>query len=86
MTLFLILLHDSDACFYLQVSTEIHRNFEDSYIWWTYHKVVKGMGILRDPIDGAATSINCAVNPELAGVGGVYFSDCEPDVTSAQAQ
>ena len=44
------------------------------------------MGILRDPIDGAATSINCAVNPELAGVGGVYFSDCKPDVTSAQAQ
>jgi WW domain-containing oxidoreductase len=35
---------------------------------------------------GAATSVYCAVAPELAGVGGRYFTDCRPKGASKGAQ
>lgn len=35
---------------------------------------------------GAATSVYCAVAPELEGLGGMYFNNCFRCEPSAQAQ
>ncbi|TNN70927.1 WW domain-containing oxidoreductase [Liparis tanakae] len=35
---------------------------------------------------GAATTVYCAVAPELEGVGGMYFNNCFRCLPSAQAQ
>ncbi|KAF4081439.1 hypothetical protein AMELA_G00161330 [Ameiurus melas] len=35
---------------------------------------------------GAATTVYCAVAPELEGLGGMYFNNCFRCVPSAQAQ
>lgn len=35
---------------------------------------------------GAATTVYCAVAPELEGLGGMYFNNCFRCLPSAQAQ
>ena len=42
-------------------------------------------GMLRDSAQGAANSLNAAVNPELNKEEFVYYSDCQPARTSAAA-
>ena len=37
-------------------------------------------------VQGAATSVFCAVAPELEGVGGKYFVDCKATPASEEAQ
>ncbi|XP_060069518.1 dehydrogenase/reductase SDR family member on chromosome X-like [Ylistrum balloti] len=36
------------------------------------------IGTSKSPFEGAWTSLNAAINPELAGVRDVYFSECRP--------
>ena len=43
-------------------------------------------GMLQTPEKGARTTINCAVNPELAGVSGVYYINCKPAQLSQLAR
>ncbi|MCI4381912.1 hypothetical protein PGIGA_G00257410 [Pangasianodon gigas] len=41
---------------------------------------------VRKSQQGAATTVYCAVAPELEGLGGMYFNNCFRCVPSAQAQ
>ena len=40
----------------------------------------------RSVKDGAATTINAAVNPTLNSQQAVYYSDCQPKVSSADSR
>ena len=40
----------------------------------------------RNPKDGAATTINCAVNPHLNSQQAYYYADCRPKEPSATAR
>ncbi|XP_053399651.1 retinol dehydrogenase 13-like [Mercenaria mercenaria] len=42
--------------------------------------------IIKNPIQGAQTTIHCAVSQELDGVSGKYFSDCAIKEEAPQAQ
>lgn len=41
---------------------------------------------MKTPYEGAVAMINAAVNPELAGVSGVYYVDCKPAFTTSVAK
>lgn len=41
-------------------------------------KLMNALKMTETPEKGAMTTINCAVNPELAGVSGVYYKNCKP--------
>lgn len=49
-------------------------------------KVMNVFGMVQTPEKGAMTTINCAVNPELAGVSGVYYINCKPAQPSQLAR
>jgi len=68
------------------VRTEIFRDIEASigvfkYLMW---------GLLwpftKNPMQGAQTTIHCAVAEELEGETGLYYSDCSPKEAAPQAQ
>ena len=44
------------------------------------------LAFLRNPKDGAATTINCAVNPELNTQEAVYYDDCAPKQPSEDSR
>ena len=44
------------------------------------------LDFMRSVKDGAATTINCAVNPELNSGQCVYYSDCAPKQPTAIAR
>lgn len=54
------------------------RNIKPNY----HHKT----GAVKNPMEGATTIINCAVNPALEHVGGVYYQDCQPASTTSVAR
>lgn len=47
---------------------------------------MNALGMTETPEKGAMTTINCAVNPELAGVSGVYYINCKPAQPSRLAR
>ena len=49
-------------------------------------KVMNVLGMVKTPEKGAITTINCAVNPELAGVSGIYYVNCKPAQPSQLAR
>ncbi|XP_069136791.1 polyprenol dehydrogenase-like isoform X2 [Argopecten irradians] len=50
------------------VETELPRNFQDMKTFICFTSVTKCIGKLKSPYEGAETSINAAVNPELKGI------------------
>ena len=42
--------------------------------------------MMRTPLEGANDIIYAAVNPDLKGVGGVYFKDCKNGYTTAASR
>ena len=69
-----------------QVDTEIARSFQDFSLMKNGFRVMNVFGMLHTPEKGARTTINCAVNPELAGVSGVYYINCKPAQPSQLAR
>lgn len=65
------------------VETNIGAEFKDRTAYQIFLSVSRFVGVMRSPFDGAATVINCAVNPELKTAGGVYFKDCQPASTTS---
>ncbi|XP_073515243.1 WW domain-containing oxidoreductase isoform X1 [Phyllobates terribilis] len=61
--------------------SSIHRN------WWGYRLL---FGLVRpftkSMQQGAATSVYCAVSPDLEGLGGMYFNNCCRCLPSQEAQ
>ena len=49
-------------------------------------RIYKALGMSRTPQEGAKTTINCAVYPELAGVSGAYYIDCRSTQPSQLAR
>ena len=39
--------------------------------------IIKGAGVVKNTEQGAATTVWCAVSPQLSGKGGVYCADCD---------
>lgn len=68
------------------VNTEITRSFQDFSLMKNGFKVMNVFGMVQTPEKGAMTTINCAVNPELAGVSGVYYINCKPAQPSQLAR
>lgn len=63
------------------VETEINRSFTDLGRWKVFFGLSKLIGVTKTPFEGARTTINVAVNPQLAGIRDVYYSDCKPAST-----
>ena len=40
----------------------------------------------RTPVEGAATSLNCAVNPQLNSQQHFYYESCRPKLSSANSR
>ncbi|XP_070577917.1 retinol dehydrogenase 13-like [Ptychodera flava] len=57
------------------VKTELGRHFGKLAL---FAMNVMAYIVLKDPVDGAQTSIHCAVDEGLKDVTGLYFSDCVP--------
>eukprot|EP01080_Neovahlkampfia_damariscottae_P005055 gene5055-8650_t len=54
------------------IATELSRDLDTtSSLMWTL-----GKGFMKSIPQGAATTIYCAVSPEINGKSGLYFSDC----------
>ncbi|KAK3602907.1 hypothetical protein CHS0354_018774 [Potamilus streckersoni] len=68
------------------VDTEISRNFQDFRLMNAFNSVVRVFGQMKTPIDGALPIINAVVNPNLKGVGGVYFKSLEAGYSTAEAR
>ena len=49
-------------------------------------RIYKALGMAKTPQEGAKTTINCAVNPELAGVSGTYYINCRSTQPSQLAR
>ncbi|KAM8947826.1 WW domain-containing oxidoreductase [Pelodytes ibericus] len=61
--------------------SSIHRN------WWGYRLLFALVRpFTKSMQQGAATSIYCAVSPELEGLGGMYFNNCCRCLPSQEAQ
>ena len=43
-------------------------------------------GQMKNPLEGATSVINGAVNPELAGISGMYYKDCKDSNKTATAK
>ncbi|XP_021355312.1 retinol dehydrogenase 14-like [Mizuhopecten yessoensis] len=65
------------------VDTEVTRNFSDMKQFAVFLSLSKLVGKAKNPFEGAETSINAAVNPELKGVRDVYYCDCKPESISS---
>ncbi|XP_029454716.1 retinol dehydrogenase 12-like [Rhinatrema bivittatum] len=63
------------------VSSELIRHSLMLKICWVFCSF-----FLKTPVQGAQTSIYCAVAEELESTSGKYFSDCSPASISAEAQ
>ncbi|KAL3882937.1 hypothetical protein ACJMK2_029239 [Sinanodonta woodiana] len=68
------------------VDTEISRNFQDFHMMKAFNRVVRLFGQMKTPIDGALPIINAVVNPDLKGVGGIYFKSLEGGYSTAEAR
>lgn len=64
------------------VRTELGRYFSDSYGWKARLFFVLfyplTLWMMKTPVQGAQTTIHCAVDRKLDTTTGVYFSDCRP--------
>ncbi|XP_072236375.1 retinol dehydrogenase 13 [Leuresthes tenuis] len=67
------------------IRTELGRYFFPKLALWK--KIVASivMRIVKDPWEGAQTTIYCAVEEKLANESGLYYSDCAPKTPAPQA-
>ncbi|KAK3581720.1 hypothetical protein CHS0354_023407 [Potamilus streckersoni] len=68
------------------VATEIGRYSQDIPFSKMFFGACRLLGFIKEPDDGAKTIINTAVNPDLIGIGCVYYVDCKPTNTSAASK
>lgn len=68
------------------VETEINRSFQDLGRWKFFFRLSKMIGVTKNPLEGAETTINAAINPDLKGVRDVYYVNCKPTSTSSTAR
>ena len=66
------------------VNTELSRGFQD--MGWMVRGMKLFSGFLKSPAEGAETSINAAINPDLKGVRDIYYSNCKPTNTHSDAR
>ncbi|KAK7871333.1 hypothetical protein R5R35_007593 [Gryllus longicercus] len=69
------------------VSTELGRHYDTAYfkgVTWLFNNVAKFF--IKTPMQGAQTTIYCAVSEKTANETGFYYSGCSKYMTSRQAQ
>jgi hypothetical protein len=66
------------------VNTSIVQGFNDKTLLKFLMNSIRWT--LRSPKDGAATTINCAVNPELNSQQCIYYDSCRPTTSSAASR
>ncbi|XP_059473313.1 retinol dehydrogenase 12-like [Neocloeon triangulifer] len=64
------------------VSTELGRHLEGGTSWI----LNKLDWAKKTPVEGAQTTLHCALDERLATQSGLYFSDCKPGKTSSRAR
>lgn len=64
----------------------VHTNIARSYPCW-FQKVFHTIGplFMKTPGQGAATQVYVATHPNVAGVSGAYFEDCNPVIVSGNS-
>lgn len=67
------------------VGTEISRSFQDLGHWKVFFRISKVFGFTKEPLEGAETSINAAINPSLKGVRDIYYENCKASSPSSAA-
>lgn len=73
------------------VRTElILRHTREGFYWWVYY-ITRPFNITytafsKSPVEGAQTTIHCAVADDIPKYNGFYFSDCKPKKPSINAR
>ncbi|XP_029959483.1 retinol dehydrogenase 13 [Salarias fasciatus] len=67
------------------IRTELGRHLLPTLPFWQRAILIPGMILIKNPREGAQTSIYCAVDESLANVSGLYYSDCAPKTAAPQA-
>ncbi|XP_021355392.1 retinol dehydrogenase 14-like [Mizuhopecten yessoensis] len=68
------------------VRTELERNFKDFPTMRMGMFMAKLIGYSVTPFEGAQTTLNAAINPDLAGVRDVYFVKCRGECPAEAAR
>lgn len=84
------LLNAEDVCVYSLhpgvVRTDLGRHLEQKMGIFSYVMWATLMPFTKNPVQGAQTTIHCAVSQELEGVTGHYYSDCAEKDAAPQGQ
>ncbi|XP_059473308.1 retinol dehydrogenase 12-like [Neocloeon triangulifer] len=67
------------------VSTELGRHLRGSDQLRLLSKISKMIWTKKTPLEGAQTTLHCALDERLATQSGLYFSDCQPGMMSRRA-
>ncbi|XP_033740276.1 WW domain-containing oxidoreductase-like [Pecten maximus] len=67
------------------VRTELLTTFKRGMMKYVI-SMLETVGASKSPFEGAWTSLNAGINPELAGVRDVYFSDSKPTTPASAAR
>jgi hypothetical protein len=64
----------------------VHTDIARSYPGW-FQKIFDTVGpyFMKTPAQGAATQVYVATHPDVAGVSGAYFEDCNPVIVSGNS-
>lgn len=66
------------------IRTELTRHWEKNQLWKMVFSILKYF--IKTPVEGAQTTIYCAVEESLANQTGKYYSDCAEKIPSKAAQ
>lgn len=66
--------------------SSLHPGVISSDLWRTSPLIRLAKPMMRGTVAGAATTINCAVNPELNSCKAYYYSDCKPAPATTTAR
>uniref|UniRef100_A0A3Q3K3G2 Uncharacterized protein n=1 Tax=Monopterus albus TaxID=43700 RepID=A0A3Q3K3G2_MONAL len=67
------------------IRTELGRHWFPTLPFWKRILVIPIILLIKNPWQGAQTTIYCAVDESLANVSGLYYSDCAPKTPAPQA-
>ncbi|XP_054477189.1 retinol dehydrogenase 13 [Anoplopoma fimbria] len=67
------------------IRTELGRHLFPTLALWQWIILKPFLMLIKNPYEGAQTSIYCAVDESQANVSGLYYSDCAPKKPAPQA-
>ncbi|XP_010754832.2 retinol dehydrogenase 13 [Larimichthys crocea] len=67
------------------IRTELGRHLFPTFALWQRIIIMPFFMLIKNPREGAQTTIYCAVDESLANSSGLYYSDCAPKMPAPQA-